>query len=118
MHYCSFLQTIYTKSYTEIDMQSHVSRCGEYMYHYCSFLETSMYSLKLICYCLQFMSKSYTCKYHDIGRYSDHMYVVRYAHVVRICISHRQKSYCVVHVFRVAQTCNLDERSHFSVSYW
>ena len=35
----------------------------------------------ILIYCLQSMSKSYTRKYHDIGRYSDHMDVMRDKHM-------------------------------------
>ena len=63
------------------------------------------------------MSKNYTSKYHDIGRCADHIYVMRSADVVRICVSHRQKTYCVVHVSGLAQSCKLDDRSYFSVTY-
>ena len=70
-------------------------------------------------YCLYFMLKNYTCKYHEIGRYDDDMYVKRYVGMLRIYIyevSIRsadniyiykvQKTCCIVHVFAVAKSSN------------
>ena len=37
-------------------------------------------------YCLYFMLQNYTCKYHEIGRYDDDMYVKRYVGMLRIYI--------------------------------
>ena len=47
-----------------VDMQS---------VHDCGFLETSIYFDLLFAVHV----KNYTCKYHDIGRCGDHMYVMR-----------------------------------------
>ena len=56
----------------------------------------------ILMYCLQFMSKKDTTRYHDIDRYADHIYVMRSADVVSICISHIKKTCCVVHLSGLA----------------
>ena len=56
----------------------------------------------ILMYCLQFLTKNDTSKYHDIDRCADHIYVMRSADVVRICISHIKKTCCVVHLSGLA----------------
>ena len=56
----------------------------------------------ILMHCLQFMSENDTNKYHDIDRCADHIYVMRSADVVSICISHIKKTCCVVHLSGLA----------------
>ena len=46
--------------------------------------------------------KNDTNRYHDIDRCADHIYDMRSADVVRICISHIKKTCCVVHLSGLA----------------
>ena len=56
----------------------------------------------ILMYCLQFMSKNDTSQYLDKDRCADHIYVMRSADVVSICISHIKKTCCVVHLSGLA----------------
>ena len=47
-------------------------------------------------YCLQLISKNYTCKYHDIDRCSNEMYVMRSADVENLYLSHTEILLCCI----------------------
>ena len=57
----------------------------------------------ILIYCLQLMSKNYTCKYHDIDRCSNEMYVMRSADVENMYLSHTENLLCCTYFLELAK---------------
>ena len=67
----------------------------------------------ILMYCSKSMLTNYICQYHHIDKCDHDMYVIWSGGVEIICIYAVQKTFSVVHVFAVAQSSQVDDRSYF-----